>query len=266
MSDSPIDPLPQEIATLLGREKLAYPEDPVAKAAMRDRIELAAAVSGGPEAGNAGSATDGSGGRPGETAAHGSAGAGGVQSQGLAGARRLLAVVGMATFVAGGALGGAVATIASRASHGPQPDRPAVTSLSPPSVREEPASAVPSAMPSRSSAPLDARADPGPLAGSDAMPSRATETRGNLVRERELLDAAHAALARGRPEDAIAAASRHAQKWPNGYLVEDRDAVWIEALAAAGQRAEAERRAAAFRKAFPKSLFIPIVDAALSSP
>jgi hypothetical protein len=83
------------------------------------------------------------------------------------------------------------------------------------------------------------------------------------VRERELLDVARAALARGRPADAIAAAEEHAQKWPRGYLAEEREVVLIQALVSAGRGRAAESKAALFRKSFPRSMLMPAVDVAL---
>lgn len=95
------------------------------------------------------------------------------------------------------------------------------------------------------------------------MPTPAPLASGDLAKERELLDVARAALARGRPADALAAAAEHARKWRRGYLGEEREVVLIQALAAAGRRQDAEAKAAQFRKMYPKSMLMPAVDAAL---
>jgi hypothetical protein len=104
-------------------------------------------------------------------------------------------------------------------------------------------------------------------AGATEPPARAAPSapspRGDLVREREILDAAHAALAHGRAADALAAVQRHATQWPRGYLGEEREVVRIQALAASGRRGEAEQLAIRFRTTHPKSMLLPAVDAAV---
>jgi hypothetical protein len=106
-----------------------------------------------------------------------------------------------------------------------------------------------------------------PSTAPAAIPSpsaaRPAGSAGDLTRERELLDAARAALDRGRPNDAVAAAREHAQKWPRGYLAEEREVVLIQGLVAAGNQQEAEHRAAQFHRTFPKSILGPAVDAAV---
>jgi hypothetical protein len=64
----------------------------------------------------------------------------------------------------------------------------------------------------------------------------------------------------------VAVAREHAQKWPRGYLAEEREVVLIQALVAAGSRQEAEHRAAQFHRTFPKSILGPAVDAAVRPP
>jgi len=89
---------------------------------------------------------------------------------------------------------------------------------------------------------------------------------GDLTRERELLDVARAALAHGKPQDAIQAAQEHARRWPRGYLAEEREVVLIQALVAAGRTVEAEQRATRFHRSFPRSMLAPAVDAAIGGP
>jgi hypothetical protein len=50
-----------------------------------------------------------------------------------------------------------------------------------------------------------------------------------------------------------------------GRLAEEREALRIRALAAAGRSHDARARAAAFRARFPRSLFLPVVDQVLGS-
>jgi hypothetical protein len=53
---------------------------------------------------------------------------------------------------------------------------------------------------------------------------------------------------------------QHQRRFLNPLLAEERDAMWIEALAQAGRPTEARVRAEAFRKKYPSSLFLPTVD------
>jgi hypothetical protein len=80
---------------------------------------------------------------------------------------------------------------------------------------------------------------------------------GTLSQERELVDAARTALARGLPADALAAADRHARDFPRGQLAEEREVLAITALVSLGKNAEARARRARFVRDFPNSLLVP---------
>ncbi len=80
--------------------------------------------------------------------------------------------------------------------------------------------------------------------------------------EMELLNAAQRALA-ANPAEALAKCDELARAYPRGMMVEERERIAIEALVSLGRRAEAERRAAAFHKAFPRSSYGPRLDAIL---
>ncbi|MDB5215454.1 MAG: hypothetical protein JWO86_3381, partial [Myxococcaceae bacterium] len=126
--------------------------------------------------------------------------------------------------------------------------------------------------PAQSAAPFESapavRVDDLPPAPTSASP--ATSAAGHpahandLTLERELLDVARAALARGNPDGAIASLRRHVERWPHGLLAEEREVVWIQALVAGGRRREAEERGARFRGDYPGSALTPAVDAALT--
>jgi hypothetical protein len=58
---------------------------------------------------------------------------------------------------------------------------------------------------------------------------------------------------------------RHARKFPNGQLEEEREALWVQALVASGDAGSARARGELFRRRFPRSIQLPIVDAALAS-
>ncbi len=98
-----------------------------------------------------------------------------------------------------------------------------------------------------------------PIVAAAAPSSRA------LSREHALIDAARAALSRGDPGGAIGSLSEHAKLWPHGALVEEREALWIKALAKEGRKSDATDRAARFRKSFPNSILLPVVESAISN-
>ena len=179
---------------------------------------------------------------------------------------RALVAVGTGAFVAGALVGGLVVRAASLSAVTPAivASLPAPAESAPPlpiAVVPEPTGA------SSVFAPLPTPRDlPSAELRLKGKPVDAAAGGSDLVREREVIDAARAALARGRPADALVTATRHAERWPHGQLAEEREVIAIQALAASGRRAEAERRAAAFKRAFPSSMLIPAVDAAFSSP
>jgi hypothetical protein len=72
------------------------------------------------------------------------------------------------------------------------------------------------------------------------------------------------AIVRGQPAAGLSLLDDHASRFPRGQLAEERDALRIQALAALGRRDEALGRAVRFRRAYPQSLLLPAIDAALS--
>lgn len=88
----------------------------------------------------------------------------------------------------------------------------------------------------------------------------------DLAAERALLEVARTALARRDAEAALAALGRHSQRYAQGRLVEERESLTIQALAASGRMDEAQRRAERFRERSPNSMLLPAVDAVLEEP
>ncbi|UJR82768.1 hypothetical protein [Sandaracinus amylolyticus] len=84
-----------------------------------------------------------------------------------------------------------------------------------------------------------------------------------LARESALLARAQSALGRGAPELAISALREHETRHPEGQLREEREALWISALVAAGDHDAARERAARFRRRFPGSPLQAAIDATL---
>ncbi|WP_437954182.1 hypothetical protein WME98_20415 [Sorangium sp. So ce296] len=81
-----------------------------------------------------------------------------------------------------------------------------------------------------------------------------------------LLGRADAALGAGRALEALDLLERHARRYPRGSSTEQREALAVRVLVVAGRRDEAAARAERFRTAFPDSLFLPSLDAALQPP
>ena len=90
-----------------------------------------------------------------------------------------------------------------------------------------------------------------------AEPSDPLDTDAALMRR------AMAALGDGKPAAALALADRHAKKYPRSRRGQEREALTIRALASVGRRIEAESRATSFRRAYPNSMLLGAIDAAL---
>ena len=104
-----------------------------------------------------------------------------------------------------------------------------------------------------------------PDAGARAR-VRATEPEGTasrLAAERAIIDVIRTAIARGHTNSALDAIARHARDFPRGRLSEERDGLRVIALARAGRRTEAVAAAERFRRAHPRSVLRPAIDAAL---
>ena len=133
----------------------------------------------------------------------------------------------------------------------------ATTAASPSQSTEPIPTFAVSALPSSSTTAAPTAAPPPSLAREREAP------RTDLRRERELVDAARAALARGNASEALGLLERHAATFPAGQLAEERDVLRVQSLVAAGRRGDAEAHANAFKRAHPNSPFLPAVDAAL---
>lgn len=101
---------------------------------------------------------------------------------------------------------------------------------------------------------------PAPVAPPAATPAAKDP---DLARERTLLDMARTALGRGDAAAALSAVNTHAREFERSQLAEEREVLAVQALASAGRRDEATRRAAAFHTNFPKSALGAVVDDAV---
>jgi hypothetical protein len=87
----------------------------------------------------------------------------------------------------------------------------------------------------------------------------------DLGAEQALLDTARRALAHGRTDDALAPLDRHAQRYPEGILAEEREALAVNVLVSIGRYPEARARAERFFQRYPGSLVRGSVEAALGA-
>jgi len=89
---------------------------------------------------------------------------------------------------------------------------------------------------------------------STARVGEAPPTDRDLAMERALIERCSSALVRGDASGALMAAREHARRFRNGVLVEEREALTIQALRSLGRTAEADARAEAFMRRWPASL------------
>jgi hypothetical protein len=193
-----------------------------------------------------------------------SSGAGGAGANGAAaGALGSRLTTAVALFVAGGVTGAALLS----ALAGTKPARVVYVD------RPVPVAGAPAPLVLPSVAPVPAAIDgtPWSIARPAEDPAKARHAsraadphESRLAAEQHLLDAARAAIVAGEPERAVTQLERHRAQFPDGLLVEERDAMMIEALAKSSHTAEARALAEAFRARYPGSLFAATVDSAVA--
>jgi hypothetical protein len=87
----------------------------------------------------------------------------------------------------------------------------------------------------------------------------------SLAAERAILDPARTALGRGDGVSALEAVRAHERRFPSGALVEEREAIAIQALVLVGKKDEARSRGARFMTRYPGSVLGPTVNAAIEA-
>lgn len=75
--------------------------------------------------------------------------------------------------------------------------------------------------------------------------------------ERTTLDRGRVALLRRDPQGALDAVAEHQRRFARGRLIEEREALRIQALFAVGRTSEARARTEDFARRWPGSIFIP---------
>jgi len=246
MSDPDLPPLDEDVRALVRRAAAVQPAPPGARSRVLNRVEHIV----GPPGGGGG---DG-----------GSAGSGGASlrtSDATGAAKRLLRRV--LPLAASFGLGGGVVAIAMQRP--PEParivyvDRPSETAsvaqppTDPNGTPVPPSERVPA--PASSQAPV-----PSAIAPPSGRPLAASPSRDQLTAERQLLDLARGALEREDAQAALDATARHERGYPNGALVQEREAMAIRALVLLKRTTEARARADRFRDRFPHSLLLPTIE------
>jgi hypothetical protein len=98
----------------------------------------------------------------------------------------------------------------------------------------------------------------------ESKPLTPEERAQRLAGERTVLDEARAAVARGDGGAALIALEAHRDRYPEGSLVEEREALTVLALVKVGRVDDAKSKADRFRARWPRSLFLPAIDGALT--
>ena len=169
----------------------------------------------------------------------------------------------LATFLVGAAVGATVYGTVARFNQVPRPLSPPQDKavVAPPSAAPVPTTPMPDSPPVvGNTRPMTSA--PSNLRGS-GEPARARDT--GLAAERNVIEIARTALARGRIDGALATLRRHARQYPKGQLGEERDSLLVQAMVAKGDYAQARERATRFRRQHPSSLFAPAIEQALQS-
>ncbi|HEY5377100.1 MAG TPA: hypothetical protein VIK01_25640 [Polyangiaceae bacterium] len=96
-------------------------------------------------------------------------------------------------------------------------------------------------------------------APSTALTSSVFSSEG-YAQELAVLQPARSAIARGDFAAALQAVSEHSRLFPSGLLGEERDALRVRALSGLHRSEEANRAVAAFRRRYPRSVFLKSID------
>ena len=248
MSDPNLPRLPDDLARLFAAEGSAHEPDPSLVEHIREGVSRKLVLRHG---------GDGGGGDGNDTGGPADVGTKGASVASKAAATKLAIVAALGGLVVGGGAGYVTGVRTS------VPPTPASEIAAPSAVVGVDAGGVGHEMPSSSNTPA-VPSTPVAKGGSEssrpvAAPSMAV--RGDLRRERELIDAAGAALRAGNPDQALADAERHAQRFPAGQLAEDREVLAVRALLALGRSAEARARAQRAKTRFPGGSLGGVMDA-----
>jgi hypothetical protein len=169
---------------------------------------------------------------------------------------KVIAIVALSSVASAGVGAGAQRVLS------PPPSAPTSVAVS---MASPPRPVPPAPSDEEPSAPAPVISSPRPRGASAPSASAPRASSGDLEREQALIDVARAGLARGHPDAALDAISRHEASYPHGQLAEERDGLRIVALLRSGRRDEARMRARTFHATYPKSALWPKIERALES-
>lgn len=258
MSD--LEPIDSDIADLFARERNAYAVDGAARDAMLRRIQtavlLAPLVTGAVLTASAGTAA-------GAAGASAAAKVGAVAKATAIGWKGVV-VISLLAFGGGVAIGEVHRALSPTSTVTPTSTAPVAATTATATPTPAPSEVSVRDLPSASATPV--RPPPSGSTSSPARPEATQPSTSDVSEEQALIDTARAALARGRAADALTATNEHAKRFPRGRLVEEREALAIQALALSGDRTEATARASRFKRSFPNSIFVSAINRAIANP
>ena len=121
------------------------------------------------------------------------------------------------------------------------------------------------AMPPVAVEALPAVVSPAKPAAAGAPSVKSEREAPSLERELSLLERARTRLSEGQPQSTLQLLREHRLSYPTSALQQEREALTIRALTAAGRTAEARDRAARFVEAYPTSALRGSVERAVES-
>lgn len=304
MSPRRMRPLSPDVADLLRAEQRAPAPSPARQAAIWARLQgtaaaaatAAASLGGGAAAASAGATSAAVAGAPASATSSLGAAVSATAAAGVAAvpaSKSLLVIVLLAAAGVGVGAGTAVVGRAAKSKSEPRPAPNSAPTAAPaaqdaartsgtaerewPNGEQTASEAAGSRLEKRSPAGHTSRRarDGSDVAGAVAVPGRLTrvpratvfpaaEAPARLAEEAHLLHGAHAALAAGDAQGALAGVLRHARHHPAGLLAEEREALQVRALLVLGHHTEAIARGRDFIRRYPGSVQRPAVERALA--
>jgi hypothetical protein len=265
MSEHEMEPLDSGLDELFAAER-GHAAQPTAAARARLRGRVAASVGVAVGAGAAAALAPG---HAAASAAAGSVAPGAVANSALVATGKLALVL---AFAGGAAVGAGVHAGAARFTAPEAPVAVAAPLVPRVTLDVRVRDAVPplvdsAAAPRARAARPRAQAMAANAAGASDTIAREPDAPGDrdldLAADREALDVARVAELRGNHAAALEALEDHARRFPRSRLGQEREVLWIQALAGAGRRSEAAARATDFERRHPDSLLTSAVRAAV---
>ena len=133
-----------------------------------------------------------------------------------------------------------------------------------PRIPDPPLPPAPMANPSKASAAAAAPTER-PSRAKRTAPAKSTTDSDAYAVELQLLQPAHQAVARHDFASALVVIAEHQRRFASGQLVEEREALRVKALLGLGRTAEAQRAGTAFRERFPRSVLLRRIEGMLEA-